>query len=142
MLASGSVRERLKQGKGLQRPPDPRPSASGNADGNPASDKFTLWLNEPFVAEPQAVPAARHATEGLAAVLQPAIERSVSLLVSELVANAVIHGSQRPTDPIAMRVWTSPSRIRVEVGDRSGGFHRFSLPPGQCGSGSLVNPDC
>jgi anti-sigma regulatory factor (Ser/Thr protein kinase) len=52
----------------------------------------------------------------------------VSLLVSELVTNAVIHGSQRPTDPIAMRVWTSPTHIRVEVGDRGGGFQRPSAP--------------
>lgn len=83
---------------------------------------FSPRLDECFVAEPQAVLAARHAVDGLDGVLGPALCRQLSLLVSELVTNAVLHGSSRPTDPIAVRVLTSPEAVRVEVSDRGPGF--------------------
>ncbi len=53
----------------------------------------------------------------------------VCLLVSELVANAVVHGSKRSSDSVRVRIWTSPTSVRVAVRDRGQSFkppRRFS----------------
>jgi anti-sigma regulatory factor (Ser/Thr protein kinase) len=80
-------------------------------------------LRGQFVAELQAVRAARQLAYGLlAGDLDEESCWRVSLLVDELVANAVMHGSERPTDPVALRLWTSPAKVRAEVSDSGAGF--------------------
>ncbi len=75
-------------------------------------------LSQWFVAEPSSVPAARQAAEGVRGVLGSSASERVCLLVSELVANAVRHGSRTPGDTVRMRIWTSRASIRVAVRDR------------------------
>ncbi len=48
--------------------------------------------------------------------------RAACLLVTELVANAVQHGSGGPTDTVTVRVCKSPRGLRVGVIDRGSGF--------------------
>jgi anti-sigma regulatory factor (Ser/Thr protein kinase) len=92
----------------------------------------TERLNQRFVAEPHAVTAARHSVEALSGVVDQAAGDKLALLVSELVANAVRHGSRRPTDPITVRIWTSPGTVRVQVSDRGSGLGRIPRPrPGE-----------
>jgi anti-sigma regulatory factor (Ser/Thr protein kinase) len=92
----------------------------------------TPRLSERFVAEPHAVPAARHSVQALDGRIGDGTRRKLTLLVSELIANAVAHGSRRPTDSITMRVWTLPDTVRVQVADRGGGFERIPKPrPGE-----------
>lgn len=81
-------------------------------------------LNRSFVAEPQAVPAARDALGALDGLIDEGTREDLRLLVSEILANAVVHGSRRPTDSIAMRVSIAPAGIHVEVRDRGPGFAR------------------
>lgn len=44
------------------------------------------------------------------------------LVVSELVANAVLHAGLHPTQRIVVRLWVGPTRARVEVEDPGRGF--------------------
>ena len=81
-------------------------------------------LSQWFVAEPSSVPAARQAAEGARGVLGSSACERVCLLVSELVANAVRHGSRSPGDTVRMRIWTSSGTIRVAVRDRGKGSKR------------------
>src|SRR5688500_1274828 len=81
-------------------------------------------LNMTFVAEPQAVPAARNALSALDGFIDEDVRGTLRLLVTELLANAVLHGSKRPTDSIAMRVSLAADRIRVKVRDRGPGLGR------------------
>jgi anti-sigma regulatory factor (Ser/Thr protein kinase) len=85
-------------------------------------------LSQWFVAEPGSVPAARRAAESVRGVLGSRVCERVCLLVSELVANAVIHGSERSSDTVRMRIWTTPASVRVAVNDRGPSFERESGP--------------
>jgi anti-sigma regulatory factor (Ser/Thr protein kinase) len=75
-----------------------------------------------FVAEPQAVPAARNALTALDGFIAEDARDKLHLLVSEVLSNAVVHGSRRPTDSIAMRVGLATGTIRVQVKDRGPGL--------------------
>lgn len=83
-----------------------------------AETSYIQRLSEGFVAEPQSVPAARHAAENVRGVLGSGICERVCLLVSELVTNAISHRSRRSGNAVRMRVWTSPTSVRVAVSDR------------------------
>lgn len=85
---------------------------------------YILRLSQWFIAEPASVPAARHAAENVQGVLGSLACERIGLLVSELVANAVNHGSTRPSDTLRVRVWTSPAAVRVAVTDRGPSFER------------------
>ena len=82
----------------------------------------TERLNMSFVAEPQAVPAARSALSALDGTIDEEARGRLRLLVSELLSNAVMHGSARPTDSIAMRVCVAAGKISVQVRDRGPGL--------------------
>jgi anti-sigma regulatory factor (Ser/Thr protein kinase) len=81
-------------------------------------------LKMSFVAEPQAVRAARNALSVFDGLIDEETRSTLRLLVSELLANAVVHGSRRPTDPIAMRVGLPAGKICVQVRDRGPGLGR------------------
>jgi anti-sigma regulatory factor (Ser/Thr protein kinase) len=51
-----------------------------------------------------------------------ALRRPVSLLVSELVGNAVKHGDTGPESTVCVRLDSSPDRVHVEVLDEGPGF--------------------
>lgn len=53
---------------------------------------------------------------------------SATLLVSEIVTNAVIHAGETPGASVDLRITTYPDRIRVEVSDSGPGFDLERLP--------------
>lgn len=65
-----------------------------------------------------AVTAARHAMR--ARGLDPDLEHTVSLLVSEVVGNAVRHA--RATTKIVLHARLEPGRVHVEIADEGPGF--------------------
>lgn len=66
--------------------------------------------------------AARRAVRGLRGVLgTPALE-ATSLLVSEVVTNAVRHAGTRSGDAIVMHLRLHPDVVRVDVSDPGRGF--------------------
>lgn len=66
--------------------------------------------------------------------LEPALPRDlvddVALLVSELVANSVLHAGLGPDASVGMRVVATASRVRVEVRDAGPGFAPRPAAPG------------
>jgi anti-sigma regulatory factor (Ser/Thr protein kinase) len=105
-------------------------SRRGRRSGERA--ELPLRLTRSFVAEPQAVPAARRAIEELDGTLAPETRRRLSAVGCELVANSVRHGSRRPTDPISLEVFGSEKRLRLQVSDRGFGFEPPPPPrPGE-----------
>jgi anti-sigma regulatory factor (Ser/Thr protein kinase) len=79
-------------------------------------------LSEQFRAEPGAADAARRVLERLEPELGSELCRSAGLLVAELVANAVVHGSRGPDDVVTVRVDVSKWAVRVGVADCGPGF--------------------
>lgn len=73
--------------------------------------------SQQFRAEPAAAGAARRVVERLRPDLGHERCRAACLLVTELVANAVKHGSRRPDDTVTVRVCKSPSEVRIGVID-------------------------
>ena len=69
---------------------------------------------------------ARHAVEGLAAEVDPAVLDDAQLLVSEVVTNSVRHSGC--DDPIRVRIWSCPGGVKVEIAD--GGFGFEARRPG------------
>ena len=69
--------------------------------------------------------AAANARERLAALgepLSPPMEAKVSLLLTELVTNAVRHGGARNGEPVTVTVEHWPGLLRVAVSDPGPGF--------------------
>ncbi|GAA1950220.1 ATP-binding protein [Kitasatospora viridis] len=62
---------------------------------------------------------------------------SAELVVSELIANAVVHGSRSPQTPIFVRLEASVDRLRVEVHDstRHLPIMQPAHPDDECGRG-------
>lgn len=71
---------------------------------------------------PRAPAEARRMVEALP--LDPATAEAVRLVVSELVSNAVMHG----TGAIAVTLATEPDGVRVSVSDDGAGFLRSGDP--------------
>jgi anti-sigma regulatory factor (Ser/Thr protein kinase) len=92
-------------------------------------------VSQQFRAEPRAADAARRVVERLESELGHERCRAACLLVTELVANAVVHGSRGPQDMVTVRVCKSPWGVRVGVIDAGPGFepcpredHEAGLP--------------
>jgi anti-sigma regulatory factor (Ser/Thr protein kinase) len=79
-------------------------------------------VTEQFRAEPRAAEAARRVIERLEPELGHDRCRAACLLVTELVSNAVVHGSRGPQDSVTVRVCKSPWAIRIGVIDSGAGF--------------------
>jgi anti-sigma regulatory factor (Ser/Thr protein kinase) len=82
-----------------------------------------------FLATPEAVPAARHALEDLEEV-DMGTRRTLELLISELVTNAVRHGASDPHESILLRAEAINGMIRVEVCDEGGSHFTEPVEPG------------
>jgi anti-sigma regulatory factor (Ser/Thr protein kinase) len=66
--------------------------------------------------------------EHVPGMLPERLGRDALLLLTELVNNAVIHGSRRPVDIVEVEVRESSSTLRVEVRDAGAGFE-WRRPP-------------
>jgi anti-sigma regulatory factor (Ser/Thr protein kinase) len=82
-------------------------------------------LARDFGARPECIAQARRALVGLA--LPRAARDTLSLLVSELMTNAVCHTGRPPGDPISLRVTRTAGRVRLSVCDGGHGFDRPAL---------------
>lgn len=80
-----------------------------------------------LLATPEAVPAARHALEELP--VDASTRDVLELLTSELVTNAVQHGSSDPHESILLSARRTNGAVRVEVCDEGGaGFEQAPAP--------------
>jgi anti-sigma regulatory factor (Ser/Thr protein kinase) len=73
-----------------------------------------------LAAQPQAVGKARRAVVGLP--VNQATRDTLSLLVSELVTNAIRHAGLASEDPISVYISTHDDRVRIAVHDGGSGF--------------------
>jgi anti-sigma regulatory factor (Ser/Thr protein kinase) len=86
-------------------------------------DMLSLRLDVALPAEPRSLARARRLLD----VLPPFEGREglfldLRLVLSELVANAIVHGAEKPADTVGVGVDLDPERLRIEVTDRGGGF--------------------
>ena len=80
--------------------------------------------------------AARAALDYLSDGLSGSTFETLQLLVTELVTNSVRHADLDADELIHLELSRSPSRIRVEVRDRGGGFVP-QLPPSWDAGGGM-----
>jgi anti-sigma regulatory factor (Ser/Thr protein kinase) len=78
---------------------------------------------------------ARRALESLDGQIAPALQDDVRLLVSEVVANSVLHAGVGPDDSLTLVLSVSDERLRVEVHEPDHDF-RPSFPAQRESSGS------
>jgi anti-sigma regulatory factor (Ser/Thr protein kinase) len=82
--------------------------------------------------------AARRAIDSIAGRIAPTVHDDVRLLVSELVANSVLHARVGSDESLTLVLSLSERRLRVEVRDAGHGFDA-SLPaldaPSKSGNG-------
>lgn len=100
---------------------------------------FDPALDAKIECSSRAPAEARRVVEALAAEIEPAVLRDMQLLVSEVVTNSVRHSGSN--DAIRLRVWTRPSRLKVEIADGGFGFDADGLDPeggGEGGRGLLI----
>jgi anti-sigma regulatory factor (Ser/Thr protein kinase) len=68
--------------------------------------------------------------------IDPSALSTLTLLVSELVSNAVVHSSAAPSSEILLCVrLLEPSDLRVEVTDQGAGFTPVARDPARIGGG-------
>lgn len=79
-------------------------------------------------AAPAAAREARRAVTNAANGLERRLGRDGLLLLTELVNNAVIHGSRSQMDEVSVDIWESGELVRVEVRDGGAGFE-WREPP-------------
>jgi anti-sigma regulatory factor (Ser/Thr protein kinase) len=93
----------------------------------------TRHVRRVLAAGPKAPAKARHAARALQA--SPATRETLEMLVSELVANAVLHAGLTQEDPVSVHITSRADRIRLTVRDPGPGFE----PPSRNG-GDLLAP--
>jgi anti-sigma regulatory factor (Ser/Thr protein kinase) len=79
-------------------------------------------LTRRFPPNVDSVPLARKALDAIAGPLGEEGLDVARLLVSELVANAVVHASLDHGEPVGLAVYLSSDAVRVEVHDSGPGF--------------------
>jgi anti-sigma regulatory factor (Ser/Thr protein kinase) len=89
-------------------------------------------LSFSVTASPAAASLARRALECSAETLLERLGRDGILLLTELVTNAVIHGSSSPEDEVSVEIRESTASVRVEVRDDGAGF-TWRPPPEEPG---------
>jgi hypothetical protein len=70
-----------------------------------------------LVGRPVSVPGARGAVTGLGTIVDDPCARTVGLLVSELVSNAILHGGASAVTSLSVAMSITEERVRVEVCD-------------------------
>jgi len=84
---------------------------------------LSLRLDVALPAEPRSVARARRLVD----VLPPIDSRDglfldLRLVLSELIANAILHGAEKPAGTVGVGLDLDPERLRIEVTDGGGGF--------------------
>jgi anti-sigma regulatory factor (Ser/Thr protein kinase) len=97
----------------MSRTPGPQQQLDRQLEGS-------LSFNLP--ASPSAAGDARLAVSNGPNGLEGHLGRDGLLLLTELINNAVIHGSRGPLDEISVDVFDWGTRVRVEVRDDGAGF--------------------
>ena len=77
---------------------------------------------------PEVLTTARHALDRLTDLLAPEKLEEVRLVVSELVANSILHARLSPEDRISLSVSVSGGSVRGRVCDPGPGFEAPSEP--------------
>lgn len=87
--------------------------------------------------------ARRELREALAGRVPDADCATLTLLISEVVTNAVIHPQPGVGGSVGLRITAYPDRVRVEVSDAGAGFEPHNLPtePRETGGHGLVVVD-
>lgn len=98
---------------------------------DPADSGFVLVLDGGV----EAGRLARLAIATNAPTLPESVRDELSLLVTELVTNAVRHGGATPDRPLQLDFERRDGRIRVEVSDPGAGFELSSPPTNGDSSG-------
>lgn len=93
-------------------------------------------VDKQFSPHAEAVSQARQYVTGLADSLSKGERQQMSLLVSELVTNSVLHAGLLPTDFIGLKIYLSVELIRTEVRNPGSGFE---LPLGGLLGGGLLD---
>jgi anti-sigma regulatory factor (Ser/Thr protein kinase) len=83
-------------------------------------------------ADARAARTARHTLDGCR--LSAEVRDRFHLAVSEVVTNAVQHGTADPADQVELVVRVSPAMVRVEVVDQGRGFEYSPSSPGESGT--------
>jgi anti-sigma regulatory factor (Ser/Thr protein kinase) len=84
-----------------------------------------LWR---FPAQPASVGRARHAVaKSLPQGLRPCLTDDLGLLTSELVTNAIRHGSHREDDLVELVLWPADGHYWLAVSDSGTGCHTPTL---------------
>ena len=90
-------------------------------------------VTEDLPRSPDSVATARRIVHGEASMLAPQQRADAVLMVSELVTNALRHG----TGTISLRIDTQPDRLRVEVSDEGDVALKPNPTPGADGGWGL-----
>ena len=89
-----------------------------------------------FPPAPSAATQARvEVTERLAPRLGSHVLEDVRLLVTELITNALRHGSLTPGDEVSVRAVVGEETVRIEVRDPGNNGEPVVRPPGPYGGG-------
>jgi anti-sigma regulatory factor (Ser/Thr protein kinase) len=111
------------------------------AGSQPPDREQESALSFSLAATPRAAGHARQALALAPVALAEHLGRDGLLLLTELVNNAVIHGSSDPADEVSVRVRESHASVRVEVRDEGPGFtwrHPPSDPQRTTGYGLVL----
>jgi anti-sigma regulatory factor (Ser/Thr protein kinase) len=79
-------------------------------------------LRRKLAREPVAAGAARRILRGLGGEIEQEVYEVAALLVTELIANSVLHAGPDAGEDLELDVAVMPDRVRVEVRDRGPGF--------------------
>jgi anti-sigma regulatory factor (Ser/Thr protein kinase) len=97
-------------------------------------------VDRELLARPEAAAQARHTVAALD--LPQATRDSLTMIVTELVTNAVRHAGVSEDDAVDLHLSTGPGPVRLSVRDRGGGFDPAALDarpdPLQVGGQGLV----
>ena len=123
--AAGSVTEMLRI-TGLAD----RIALAPRATDAPPATPFIERLDLELPREPTAPARARaELREAFAGRLSDSDQTTLTLLISEVVTNAVIHPDPAVGDSVGLRITAHADRVRVEVSDAGSGFDASALPP-------------
>jgi anti-anti-sigma factor len=107
-----------------------RVTLASRAGAGPVSTQFTDRVELELRPEPASPGRARaELRQVIGGRLSKNDAATATLLVSELVTNAVIHSGQTAGASVGVRITTYADRLRVEVTDYGPGFDLEQLPP-------------
>ncbi len=85
-------------------------------------------IRRTLTREPVAAGSARRVLRGLGGEIEQEVRDVAALLVTELIANSVLHAGPDAGEHLELEVAVMPDRVRVEVRDRGPGFAWHKRP--------------